>query len=50
MKRGETGPDGTVAKSTTNGLVGTEFASRLMRVFKGSVGRCVGLVHPFLSH
>ena len=32
-----TGPEGSVVKSSDNGLVGTVFASR---VFKGPVGRC----------
>ena len=36
-----TGPDGAVAMSSANALVGTGFASRyrLQRVFKGSMGK-----------
>ena len=47
-----TGPDGTVAKSSANGLVGTEFASwyRLIpRVFKGPVGRCKAAIPSSFS-
>ena len=37
----DTGTDGAVAKSSTNGLVGTGFASRHPElVYKGPMGRC----------
>ena len=36
-----TGPDGAVAKSSANGLVGTRFVSRYwLRPRAGSMGRC----------
>ena len=49
-----TGPDGTVAKSSANGWLGTEFASQYcgsnpQEVFKGPMGRCKATTHSFLS-
>ena len=49
----KTGPNGAVAKSSVNGLVGTGFASRYGSnpelVFKGPMGRCKVTIPSSLS-